>query len=68
MEANETSAIILDRSEVLIEAAGFDAFVKLVHRLNEGLENCKCCLLIQMDSHLVKENELRSLRRELTRL
>ena len=67
MEANETSAVLLDRSEVLVAAGGLDAFVKLVHRLNEGLENCKSCILVQMDSHMMKENELRVLRRELTK-
>jgi|GEM_PF-1941177 len=68
MEANQTSIVLLDRSEMLINAAGVDAFVKLIHTLNEVLENCRCCILVQMDSHTMKDNELRVLRRELTKL
>jgi hypothetical protein len=68
MEANQTSIVLLDRSEVLINSAGVDAFIKLVHTLNEVLENCRCCILVQMDSHTMKENDLRVLRRELTKL
>jgi tetratricopeptide (TPR) repeat protein len=67
MEASDSSAVLLDRSEVLLGAAGLDAFVRLVHRLNESLEICKCCLLVQMDTHTIKEADLRALRRELTK-
>jgi len=68
MEKNDPSVVLIDRSEVLVSTAGFDEFVKLVHRLNEGLESYKCCVLVQMDPHALKENEARALRRELTKL
>ena len=67
MEASGTSAVLLDRADVLLGAAGLDAFVRLVHRLNEGLETCNCCVLVQMDPHTVRESDLRAIRRELTK-
>ena len=68
MAANPISSVLLDRSEFLINVAGVDAFVKLIHTLNEILDNCRCCVLVQMDSHTMKDNDLRVLRRELTKL
>jgi hypothetical protein len=67
MEANDTSAVLLDRSDVLLSTAGLDALIMLVHRLNEVLEICKSCVLVQMDTQAVRETDLRALRRELTK-
>lgn len=68
METNEKSIVLLDRAELMMKHAGFDRFLRMVHILNECIDACQSILLVPMDSHLVGKMEMRTLRRELSKI
>jgi tetratricopeptide (TPR) repeat protein len=68
MDRHGTSVVLIDRAQVLIQHATFDGFLRMIHMLNECLDHCKSCLLVPLDPHLIGNMEMRTLRRELTKL